>query len=70
MACPNCVLVKEIALIRQVVPIESVGSFTDLRIDDRIVVPGKNIDALTADISGVVDIPCTLRLDRRAAISR
>jgi hypothetical protein len=57
MACPNCVLVKEVALIRQVVPVESVGSFADLRIDDRIVVPGKNIDALTGDISGVVDIP-------------
>src|SRR5260370_37508583 len=37
--------------------IEAVGSVSDFWIDDRVVVTGKDVDALVRDVVRVVDVP-------------
>ena len=58
MTRADCALIEHIAVVAaaQVMQIEAVSRVSDFRIDDRVVVARKDIDALVRDIARVVDI--------------
>ena len=58
MTRADCALIEHIAVVAaaQVMQIEAVGSVSNFWIDDRVVVTGKDVNALVRDIARVVNV--------------
>src|SRR5689334_18079392 len=61
MARANGALIEDVpvAAVIQIMQIEAVGSVSDFWVDDRVVVTGKDVDALVRDIMWIVDVPAS-----------
>src|SRR5271170_2075991 len=59
MPCADCRLIEHIAvsLAAQVMQIEAVSSVSNFWIDDRVVVTGKDVDALVRNVVRVINVP-------------